>query len=203
MTETAESIYSTLEVDNSVNLPQHKPNDEDMPEPVAEKAESPAAPTFLFGIRRRTFWTILGVVLASMIIGIAIGVGVGVGTKRKEEPGHKSANNIVSDSTKVIRRGVASSSRLAAANYTDAGGAEHSQVYYQNATSMEIWMADYNDATANWTFSPVLPRDNNSAVIPKNGTPNAAYNWLHDYSIPVSLYGLLDLQSRTNKMTFG
>lgn len=147
-----------------------------MPEPVAEKAESPAAPTSLFGIRRQTFSIILGVVLASIIIGVAIGVGVGVGTKRKEELEHESTNNIVSNSTKAINRGVASSSRLAAANCTDAGGAEHSQVFYQNATSMEIWMADYNDARANWTFSPVLPQDNNSAVIPKNGTPIAAYS---------------------------
>lgn len=50
-------------------------------------------------------------------------------------------------------------------------------------------MADYNNSTANWTFSPVYPQDNNGAIVPKNGTPIAIYNYLFE-GYEVGLTGL-------------
>ncbi|KAL0253215.1 hypothetical protein SLS55_010187 [Diplodia seriata] len=73
--------------------------------------------------------------------------------------------------------GIASNSKLAASNYTDASGVEHSQVYYQNASTLQIWMADWDSAAGSWSRSLVQASNNDTAVNPRNGTAIAAANY--------------------------
>ncbi|KAL0253271.1 hypothetical protein SLS55_010243 [Diplodia seriata] len=172
MSERPDTQFSTLEVDQSVNLPQHRPGENDMPEPIPQSPEKADAfakvpPTTICGLHKRTFWMTVGAVAACIIIGIAVGVGVGVGKKDKESTA--PVDNAVVNTTDSTPRGVLRETKLAAANYTDADGAEHSQIYYQNATTWDIWMGDFNSATNNWTFSTIRAQNNDTPIEPRNG----------------------------------
>lgn len=175
--------YSTMEVDESANLPEVKPTaDKDhLPEAVnttgkevaplpahgagAAAAGRPAGR--ICGLRRRTFWIGLGVAIA-IIIGVAVGAGVGAT--------RKSSRNTSSSSSSKLPRGIASNSKLAANNYTDSSGVEHTHVYYQD-NSLQIYMADKASTATDWSFAEVLAQNNDSAINPKNGTPIAAANY--------------------------
>lgn len=173
--------YSTLEVDDR---PEHvfpevvpKPNANDLPEAVnttGKEAVFPATHTprsaTICGLRKRTFW--IALVAFIIVVGIAVGVGVGVGATRND--GSDDSNSTSSAATS--RRGVASNSKLAANNYTDADGVEHSQLYYQDA-SLAIMSADYSNATSAWTLKEVAAENNTTDMTPRNGTPIAAGNW--------------------------
>lgn len=195
--------YSTLEVDESVNLPQVKydnvlpevkpsheppqalPSHEDFPEVVRNGRKNAT----LCGLRRKAFWTTLLVVV--LIIAIAIGVGVGVGvTRRSNSPSAKSSagesggandgsNN--GSSTNTSQPGyLASFSRLAAANYTDSQDRERALVYYQD-NSLDIWKAERASSSTAWSRELV----NMSGINPERGTPLTAF-CLPETSVSVS-----------------
>lgn len=185
--------YSTLEVDESANLPQVKydnvlpevkpsheppqalPSHEDFPEVVRNGRKNAT----LCGLRRKAFWTTL--LVAVLIIAIAIGVGVGVGvTRRSNSPSAKSSagasggandgsNN--GSSTNTSQPGyLASFSRLAAANYTDSQDRERALVYYQD-NSLDMWKAERASSSTAWSRELV----NMSGINPERGTPLTAF----------------------------
>ncbi|KAF2135313.1 uncharacterized protein K452DRAFT_303631 [Aplosporella prunicola CBS 121167] len=185
--------YSTLEVDRRANAPEVRPDD-NPPEVKAsddpETAHYPATPekpgglephttsqrgqeVYLF-IRKKTLQRILLLLILLVIIGIGVGVGVGVGvTKNKGSGGSKEPIYISSK-----RYGIVGNSSLAAANYTDTQGNEHSQVFYQDK-SRQIWMG-HSTSDQEWEFSHVAPKGDKNSTSPALGTPIAAYNWYRD-----------------------
>ncbi|KAH7065074.1 hypothetical protein B0J12DRAFT_24556 [Macrophomina phaseolina] len=178
--------YSTLEVDERDHtLPEVvvKPNVHDYPEALDTTAKEVVPPTTtgvaahrsgtICGIRKRNFWILLVLILL-IVIGVAVGVGVGVGTSNQSKGDSSAAS-----STTTSRTGVAANSRLAANNYTDADGFEHSQLYYQDK-SLVIYNADYSNATGAWTLKEVVAANNVTDMTPRNGTPIAAGNWFND-----------------------
>lgn len=174
-------VYSTLEVDGTSTLPVTIP-DTGAPEvtnlsgkEVTNEVENEVAidetqKRTICGIRRRTFWIL--VILATLVL-VGVAVGVGVGVNRHTESDQQSSQQ------DTYKRGVAPNSDLAAANYTDPSGAEHSQVYYQD-NSLGIWMTDWNSSSDSWTPSPVSDKGSANVIYPKNGTPIAANNWILD-----------------------
>lgn len=173
--------YSTLEIDETSTLPVATPKitSPDLANAGGKEVakENPSEGTqknTICGIRRRKFW-ILVLIASLVLIGVAIGVGVGVTRHTESESDEQSPQQVLN------QRSVASTSRLAAANYTDAYGVDHSQVFYQDS-SLEIWMSDWNSGSENWNPFPVLDNDSTSSISPKNGTPITANNWMLDYS---------------------
>ncbi|GME41699.1 Fungal fucose-specific lectin [Neofusicoccum parvum] len=175
--------YSTLEVDvRDHTLPEAiiKPAYGDaLPEAINTTGKEVTAPAAvpqksatICGLRRKTFWILLGVILL-IVIGVAVGVGAGVGVSKSNDSGSSSS------AATAYQQGIALNSRLASNNYTDSDGVEHSQVYYQD-NSLAIWVADYNNATGDWALSEVMAKNNQSDMTPRDGTPIACGNWWHD-----------------------
>lgn len=178
--------YSTFEVDGS-HIPELAP-DATQPEAinVGEKKVASWSPMRTaeekISTVARSRATYIWIALLSLIlIAIAVGVGVGVTQHKRSEQSNSEA-----EKSATYQHGLSSTTRLAATNYTDAQGGEHSQVYYQDK-SLDIWMADWNGSSRSWTTSPVLPKDNTSVMYPKNGTPIAAYNQWSIYNTEVCL----------------
>ncbi|KAK0650653.1 hypothetical protein DIS24_g6533 [Lasiodiplodia hormozganensis] len=177
--------YSTLEIDETSSLPVATPKitspeiaNAGGKEVANEELTDETRRSTICGIRRMTFW-ILVIIASLALIGVAVGIGVGVTQQTKSESDQQSPQQVLN------QRGVASTSRLAAANYTDAYGVDHSQVFYQDS-SLEIWMSDWNSGSKNWNPFPVSDNDSTSAISPKNGTPISANNWMLDYSANVN-----------------
>ncbi|EOD48717.1 putative fungal fucose-specific lectin protein [Neofusicoccum parvum UCRNP2] len=189
--------YSTLEVDErGQNLPEVKPETDlpevkpgtdppevwrpntDLPEAFDQTGKEVAPPAYagrrrawnrILPPRRKAFWSLLA---AAILLTTGAAVGAGFGATRKRS----AASPAAADTT----RGILPTTSLAAANYTDAHGVPHSQLYYQ-APSLQILMASRADTappSAPWTVAPVAPAD--SAIAPRNATPIAAYNWRWD-----------------------
>ncbi|KAL1642918.1 hypothetical protein SLS58_005160 [Diplodia intermedia] len=217
--------YSTLEVDESANLPQVKSNEDlpqvksgdnlpevtpnhDYPEVVqnnygAGDARVPEQrkPQTVCGLRKRTFWLVLFAVILAIVIGIAVGVGVGVSTNKKHSSSNSSGDSSGTTTATDTSGRVAFFSQLSATNYTDPQEKEHSQVYFQDG-SLDIWMADReaSDGSA-WSLSQV----NTTGTSPKNGTPIAAFNYFPEASVTEnneveSEFGLRYLDTGTNQI---
>ncbi|KAF2135349.1 uncharacterized protein K452DRAFT_29432 [Aplosporella prunicola CBS 121167] len=174
----------------STDLPEAVPQTSasSAPEPIfasyhdkqldADVAPAPEKRSSICGLRKRTFWIALVVALL-VIIGVAVGAGVGA-TRNKDSDDSSSSSGASSSNSST--RGIISTSRLAAANYTDAAGVEHSQLYYQDV-SLDIWMADWSEKNNNWTLGKLQPNDNTSDITPRNGTPIAAYNFWYSEEV--------------------
>ncbi|KAL1630336.1 hypothetical protein SLS56_005008 [Neofusicoccum ribis] len=179
--------YITLEVDQNSDLPEVDltANGSQLPEYLNTTGKKAVfTPIYtdteverrICGLRRKNSWIALAVAILVVIVVI---VGASVGATRNGGSGNaasSTSNDNSSNVSEALRRGIAPNSKLAAANYTDVLGVEHSQVYYQDY-SLQIWMADWDSSVGNWTFSKVLAENNNTAVNPKNGTPIATYNF--------------------------
>ncbi|KAL1632538.1 hypothetical protein SLS56_003617 [Neofusicoccum ribis] len=196
MAQLEKADYSTLEVDErGQNLPEVKPETDlpevkpgtdppevwrpntDLPEAFGQTGKEVAPPAYagrrrawrrIVPPRRKAFWSLLA---AAILLTTGAAVGASVGATRKRS----AASHAAADTT----RDILPATSLAAANYTDAHGVPHSQLYYQ-APSLQILMASRADAAppAPWTIAAVAPAD--SAIAPRNGTPIAAYNWRWD-----------------------
>ncbi|KAK7534259.1 uncharacterized protein J3D65DRAFT_479334 [Phyllosticta citribraziliensis] len=143
------------------------------------------------GIRRRTFWLCLSIVLV-FIAAAAIGGGVGgvVGNRKFSSSSSSSSSNTNNGVTATTAgTGAANltttttttrllpSSKLAAVNYTDSRGANYNRLYYQTA-SLEIAVAEWDTASLNWSIPAIVKlsgSDSNTKIEAKNGTPIAAY----------------------------
>ncbi|GME28785.1 uncharacterized protein K452DRAFT_313087 [Neofusicoccum parvum] len=180
--ERQQQGYSTLEVEQNANFPEVDLGDQLPESPNTTSEEVVVTPAHtdtqaerkICSLRRNTFWIVLAM---AVLVVIAVIVGASIGATRSDDSGNaaSSTSNDNSGVSEAPRRGIAPNSKLAAANYTDELGVEHSQVYYQDY-SLQIWMADWDRSTGNWTFSKVLDENNDATVKPMNGTPIAAYN---------------------------
>ncbi|GME66009.1 uncharacterized protein K452DRAFT_313087 [Neofusicoccum parvum] len=181
--ERQQQGYSTLEVEQNANFPEVDLGDQLPESPNTTSEEVVVTPAHtdkqaerkICGLRRNSFWIALAM---AVLVVIAVIVGASIGATRSDDSGNaaSSTSNDNSGVSEAPRRGITPNSKLAAANYTDELGVEHSQVYYQDY-SLQIWMADWNGSSGNWTFSKVLAENNDTAINPMNGTPIAAYNF--------------------------
>lgn len=180
--------YSTLEVDQSTQLPEVNSHDlpqtkldNTLPEAISkdvypEVVQSKKRST-IWGIRKKLFWIALCAIITAVAIAVGVGVGVGVGVNSDsssastEDVGEEGGSANGGNST----GSVASFSQLAAENYTDKQGVERSLVYYQD-NALDIWKADLDTSTDNWSLAKVNTFD----MDPKNGTPIAAVNWVNE-----------------------
>ncbi|KAK8169820.1 hypothetical protein IWX90DRAFT_501845 [Phyllosticta citrichinensis] len=141
------------------------------------------------GIRRRTFWLCLSIVLV-FIVAAAVGGGVGgvLGTRKSSSSSSSNNNNNSETDATVATAGTGTAnatttrrllpnSNLATVNYTDSEGANYNRLYYQTA-SLDIAMKEWNSASSNWSTSAIIKlsgTDSNTKIEAKNGTPIAAY----------------------------
>ncbi|ORY71400.1 uncharacterized protein BCR38DRAFT_9821 [Pseudomassariella vexata] len=161
------------QVDYNKSLPELvQSRDEDLPEALLGQ-RSHAKPWTLecaasditenektiWGLKRRRFYMVVVVVLF-VAVAIAIGGGIG-GTIWR----NGSRGNIPADPSVKVH----SSSKLAAANWTDPLGTEYYAVFWQ-ASSADL-MVSLWCSTSNWTVSNISTSVSVSAI---NGTPLAA-----------------------------
>ncbi|KAF2144501.1 uncharacterized protein K452DRAFT_284824 [Aplosporella prunicola CBS 121167] len=139
------------------------------------------------GLRRRTFFIVLGVVALIVVAAIGGGVGGALGNGKSSSSSSESANADVSDPGSSSAGGddgddgnstgsasLLASSRLAALNYTDEYNHTNYLVYFQANTS-RLYQTAWNSSTADWTVRPVTGATDDV----ETGTPLSASIFWH------------------------
>ncbi|KAI0011955.1 hypothetical protein F4779DRAFT_626264 [Xylariaceae sp. FL0662B] len=162
---TDRHAYSTLEVDthaqNLNNYPEVRT--EDYPEAVYTGANEPdvdAAPVAatgpkICGLRRRTFWFVVGLI-ALVVAGIVAGVLAGVLSRRTradDDSGEQAPPQSTNGSALLAN------TKLASSNFTDGLGNENYLVFYQ-LENKAIYMSTWNSSHTKWVVSPVVDGTN-------------------------------------------
>ncbi|KAI1252752.1 hypothetical protein MGN70_004957 [Eutypa lata] len=140
-----------------------KPYDAYRPYPGADNhdggggATGAAAGSKIWGLKRRTFWILVG---AGVVIIIAIIVGVVAGLLAPRSGSSTSTDDSDSstgsdNSSSTSETAILSNTKLASANFTDGLDNENYLVVYQ-VQNRAIYISAYNSSTDKWVVSPII-----------------------------------------------
>ncbi|KAK7430900.1 hypothetical protein QQZ08_002428 [Neonectria magnoliae] len=207
--------YSTLELDTNAhsshrffeNNPQqfpevnrHATTDRDYPEvahpyPIP-KYDPPYVPPpeepRICGLRRKTFFIVLGVVLVvagAVIAGVVVGVTKKGGNSSTPSDSNDNRSGRPSHDTKDNKTGILPDTNIAATNFTDDYGYSNYIILYQ-LRNLAIYMSAYNSSEKAWIVSPVVDGSNGVSLdTVRNGT-NLAIDvyWHNDTWRDIHLY---------------
>lgn len=140
-----------------------KPYDAYRPYPGADNhdggggATGAAAGSKIWGLKRRTFWILVGagaVIIIAIIVGVVAGLLAprsGSSTSTDDSDSSTGSDNSSSTSETAILP----NTKLASANFTDGLDNENYLVVYQ-VQNRAIYISAYNSSTDKWVVSPII-----------------------------------------------